>query len=192
MPNSTRTNSRIRTIRADHYDRIRENTHVLYRCFNRRKSLLYVGITNHPEQRIKHHQVHKTWWKYVETITLEQFSSRAELVSAEAEAIRTENPCFNLVTPSGGANPQQSGKARNVWPEASAFNTVQPDYGLLIDMTIEQQLYPCVECHARAIHCDGDTVACRLCASQWTFDQWFAMTFTNQPDTPVGHQMPLM
>ena len=37
-------------IKPDHYERLRAETHILYRCYNRSKLLLYVGMTNNPEK----------------------------------------------------------------------------------------------------------------------------------------------
>ena len=194
MPKNTVRKPRTVKIQPDHYDRVRDRTHILYRCFNRRKMLLYVGMTNHPENRFKKHASEKVWWKYVDHITLQSFRSRQLLAVAESAAIEIEKPKFNIVVPSGSiaATPRSPQMARTLWPHASNFATVLPDQGFLLDQTLEQQLYPCVECHARAIYCEGETVACGLCTSEWTFDQWFSMTFDPGHDTPVGDQIPLM
>lgn len=182
------------TIRPNHYYDVRKATHILYRCFNRKKVLLYVGITNHPEERFKHHLQNKVWWKYVDLITLQSFSSRRMLVEAEAGAIQAEKPMFNIQIPNGAVpvHPRTRGMARNLYPHASKFATILPDHNFYLDQSIEQQLYPCVECKARAIYCDGDTVACRLCSAEWSFDKWYAMTFEVGHDTPVGDQIPLL
>lgn len=194
MPKSTAQLPKIRTIRPDHYDRLKETTHVLYRCYTKRKVLLYVGMTNHPEDRLAQHRKTKPWWKYVDHITLQGFPSRKALAEAESIAIQTENPQFNILVPRGAAAtvPRCGAGVGILWPHARNFGTVQPEHGFLIEQTLEQQLYPCVECHARAIYCEGDTVACKLCSSEWTFDQWFEMTFKTAPDTKVGDQMTLM
>lgn len=188
MSKATATSRKTTTIKPDHYVKVRANTHILYRCFTRKKLLLYVGMTNHPEHRFQHHQRHKTWWRFVDHITLERFPDRASLMAAESEAIANEKPELNVVVPQG-PKPRFS-NGRRLWPEASTFGVVTPEYGHLIDMTLEQQLYPCVECHARAIHCVGDTVECKMCSSEWPFDLWFQMTFGG--DTPETGQMTLM
>jgi predicted GIY-YIG superfamily endonuclease len=182
------------TIRPDHYDKVREKTHILYRCFNRKKMLLYIGITNHPEQRFLHHRQNKVWWKYVDRITLQSFQSRRILAEAEAAAIQVEKPKFNIQIPTGAApeHPRTRGMARTLYPHASNFATLLPDHNFYLDQSIEQQLYPCVECHARAIYCEGETVACQLCSSEWSFEQWYAMTFEKGYNTPVGDQIPLL
>jgi predicted GIY-YIG superfamily endonuclease len=182
------------TIKPDHYERLRSETHVLYRCYNRSKLLLYVGMTNNPELRFKHHRADKIWWKYVDRITLEDFATRRELIEAEAEAIHSEKPKFNIAYPMGAKpdpNPGRRGD-KPLWGEPSTFGTVIHDHILLINQTIERQRFPCVECEARAIYCEGDTVGCELCSAKWTFDQWFEMTFKTTRDTPPGIQMTLM
>ena len=186
-------NGKPRTIRPDHYLRVRERTHVLYRCYARHKVLLYVGITNHPEERLAQHRADKPWWKYVDHITLQNYPSRKHLIEAEAVAIREENPTFNIVKPVGVyAERRNYGRqCARLWPEASNFGTSVPEHNFLLDYTLEQQLYPCVECHARAIYCEGDTVACGLCSAEWSYDQWFAMTFYPEENTPGQLSLPM-
>jgi predicted GIY-YIG superfamily endonuclease len=177
---------RTTTVRPNHYDKIRQRTHVLYRCFTRKKVLLYVGMTNDPEDRFKQHKAAQPWWNYVDHITLQRWPSRKALMEAEAVAIREERPKFNVNIPAGiyGERANFGRHVARLWPEVSAFSTYVPDHGWLIDQTLEQQLYPCTECKARAIKCVGDTVMCEICATEWTYDQWFAMTFSvlNSPE----------
>lgn len=54
---------------------------------------------------------------------------------AEAVAIRTENPKFNVLQPWGPYRERTNFgcAAARLWPEVSAFNTSVPDYGFLID-----------------------------------------------------------
>jgi predicted GIY-YIG superfamily endonuclease len=166
-------------IDPSHFERLRAETHILYRCYNRKESLLYVGMTNNPEDRFKHHRTHQPWWPYVDHITLQQYATRRELAGAEATAIQDEHPKFNVVTPTGTPTLRTPGRRSvPVWSEPSAFGSVVPEYGFLIEQTLEQQLFPCVECAARAIYCEGETVTCQLCAAEWTFEQWFTMTFS--------------
>lgn len=166
-------------VRPDHFIKLREKVHILYRCYTARALLLYVGMTNNPEQRFRHHRADKPWWKYVDHITLQKYPNRTALAKAEATAIDTEKPKFNLALPGGTA----IGPIGNLWPHASNFGTVIPDHGFLIEQTLEQQLYPCVECHARAIYCEGETVACELCSSSWPYEDWFDMTFNQVKKT---------
>ena len=159
--------------------------HILYRCYNRIQLLLYVGMTGTPEKRLSDHQRYSQWWEFVDHITLQTVPTRARLQEAESAAIELEKPTFNVVTPGGfQAQTVLHGRSHRVlWSDPSTFCTVTPpDDEYLIDMPLEQQIFPCVECHARMIYCDGDIVRCRLCSAQWTYDQWFAMTFADTPN----------
>lgn len=191
MGKATSPRPRSRKIRPDHFDHVRQNTHILYRCFNRKKHLLYVGITNHPEKRFEHHRVNKVWWKYVDHITMTSYPNRKALAEAEAAAIQHEKPKFNIVQPCGlplYVNPTR--RSVPLWSEPSTFGVVVPDGGgYLIGQSIEAQLYPCLECQARAIYCEDDIVGCHVCAAQWPFDEWFSRVFGN---AAVGDQMTLM
>ena len=69
----------------------------LYRLFSADNELLYVGMTGGPMLRIFHHSSYMPWWGEVVTIRLERgFISREELAAAEREAIRVEQPRYNV------------------------------------------------------------------------------------------------
>lgn len=70
-------------------------THVLYRFYNSRDELLYVGITSNPMTRFRAHQSDKSWWPEVATINVENYASRRELLAAERAAIKAEHPRYN-------------------------------------------------------------------------------------------------
>lgn len=71
----------------------------LYRFYDGAGHLLYVGVTGMPESRFKAHGKSKPWWQNVTTARLEHFGSRREALTAEAVAIRDENPVHNIVRP---------------------------------------------------------------------------------------------
>lgn len=73
--------------------------HVLYRMFDADGDLLYIGITNNPPERFRAHSGGKDWWPQVSNITVETFSSREELESAEWAAIGAESPRYNVRRP---------------------------------------------------------------------------------------------
>lgn len=75
----------------------RPQRHCLYRFFDAEGELLYVGITMNPAARWPKHSYQKPWWCEVESITLETFDSRADVLAAEREAIKTEHPRHNIV-----------------------------------------------------------------------------------------------
>jgi hypothetical protein len=68
---------------------------ILYRAFDRDGRLLYVGITKDFHLRQNHHKLHRMWAQ--EAIwTLESYPSRELALAAEAVAIRSEHPLFNV------------------------------------------------------------------------------------------------
>ena len=69
----------------------------LYRFYDKRGRLLYVGITNSPPSRFRQHGRDKEWWQEVSDIKIEPHPSREEVLAAESEAIRTEAPYYNTV-----------------------------------------------------------------------------------------------
>jgi predicted GIY-YIG superfamily endonuclease len=183
-----------RKIKPDHFDRKRrkqrEKTHILYRCYDRATTLLYVGMTNDPENRFRHHQQVQPWWHQVDHIRLQNLPNREALSRAETAAIQLEQPVYNIVNADTRHQAQSrqrlgNGKGKGgfqLWPEANRFGTRQPSEGHLIEMTVEQVLYPCANCKVRGIHCEGNIVACRMCGAQWSYDRWFAETFLNMDE----------
>lgn len=75
----------------------RTEDHVLYRFFDAAGALLYVGITYDPPTRLSMHNVSQPWWGDWATSTMTRYDSRAELVAAEREAIKSEKPLYNIV-----------------------------------------------------------------------------------------------
>lgn len=73
-----------------------ERLHTLYRFFDVRDRLLYVGITCNPGQRLSQHRDEKDWWRDVARISMEQYGSRTELRAAERSAIEAEKPLHNI------------------------------------------------------------------------------------------------
>ncbi len=69
--------------------------HYLYRLFDERDRLLYVGESWSAPSRAKQHRSGQQWWDQVRRMTVEVYSSRETALAAEAEAIRTEKPRYN-------------------------------------------------------------------------------------------------
>lgn len=69
---------------------------VVYRVFGQYGELLYVGVTRNFPQRIKRHRDKSKWWREWFDISFEPFATRAEAEAAEARAIDTENPRWNV------------------------------------------------------------------------------------------------
>jgi len=66
----------------------------LYRIYGERGSLLYVGMTDEYERRMRNHS-EKWWWREVRRIDTTDFKSRAEAKAAETRAIKSERPLYN-------------------------------------------------------------------------------------------------
>lgn len=71
--------------------------HYLYRWWAPDGTLLYVGLTNDFERRSGEHAKDKPWMVPGVQATVQTFPSRAELVAAERQAIRMENPRHNKI-----------------------------------------------------------------------------------------------
>jgi hypothetical protein len=79
--------------------------HVLYRCYDARMELLYVGETNNWERRMREHRRRSPWWQYAvedsEHIVREwHFGPTAKdaeksATVAQTHAIKTEHPLHN-------------------------------------------------------------------------------------------------
>lgn len=69
--------------------------HALYRFFDERDRLLYVGESWSAPSRAKQHRAGQRWWKQVRRMTVEMHPCRDDALAAEAEAIRTEHPRYN-------------------------------------------------------------------------------------------------
>jgi predicted GIY-YIG superfamily endonuclease len=69
---------------------------VLYRLYAEDGELLYVGITEHPERRLRHHALKKEWWPEVARQEVRSYQTRADAARAEHAAITRENPRYNV------------------------------------------------------------------------------------------------
>jgi predicted GIY-YIG superfamily endonuclease len=67
----------------------------LYRHFDPKGNLLYVGVTQSVSERTKSHLSKATWRDFIYQIIVEPFETREELLEAECAAIRNEFPKFN-------------------------------------------------------------------------------------------------
>jgi predicted GIY-YIG superfamily endonuclease len=68
---------------------------VLYRFFDFRGTLLYVGISRDWISRLRQHEKSADFYSAVAGMTIERFPDRATVEAAEKEAIDKENPLFN-------------------------------------------------------------------------------------------------
>lgn len=73
-----------------------ETLNHLYRHFDSDGNLLYVGISLNAVARLAQHKICSQWFSQITTITIENFPTRHELLSAEIEAIKNEKPLYNV------------------------------------------------------------------------------------------------
>ncbi len=76
---------------------IPEAVPTLYRHFDASGELLYVGLTVRPAlQRQHEHLKGKAWWNEIANISMVRFDTVEELEVAEVNAIRSEQPRYNV------------------------------------------------------------------------------------------------
>lgn len=68
----------------------------LYRCYDKRGILLYVGISATALSRMQRHLYRGGWSLSARSVTIEPFRNRAAAQRAELRAIAYEHPKFNL------------------------------------------------------------------------------------------------
>jgi excinuclease UvrABC nuclease subunit len=71
----------------------------LYRHFDEKGALLYVGVALTPASRLRSHVQGSPWARNVATVTIEWFPSRADALAAERGAISGEAPKHNVRRP---------------------------------------------------------------------------------------------
>lgn len=88
----------------------------LYRLYDASGQLLYVGVTANLRERFGQHASTKQWWGDVARRTVTWLETRDEALTAEAKAILTEAPRYNVKAPLSVAMDRRS------WymPKASA------------------------------------------------------------------------
>jgi uncharacterized protein len=72
-------------------------TACVYRHYDRYGNLLYVGVTNRGERRMKEHAKDKVWWSVVSHTRYEHYDNRQAALDREAHLIRAYSPPFNKV-----------------------------------------------------------------------------------------------
>ena len=69
----------------------------LYRHYNDSDTLLYIGISLNPFNRLSQHERDKDWFKDISTIKTEWFSDRGIAELEEVRAIKSEKPLHNII-----------------------------------------------------------------------------------------------
>lgn len=94
---------------------------VLYRLYDERSVLLYVGITEELPKRLLRHSA-RLWWPEVHTVCLEAYESRTQALRAESRAIAVEGPLHNRLRP----EPDEDEPARPVAMTVSSIDAFRP------------------------------------------------------------------
>lgn len=81
-----------------------ERRTALYRFYDTRETLLYVGITNDPWRRWRQHVAQKPWYPQVKHQAITWYDTEPQARKAEKRPIRTEAPAFNIA---GAVRPPQ-------------------------------------------------------------------------------------
>lgn len=67
----------------------------VYRAFDDRGLLLYVGCTGDLARRLAQHRAASIWHQFMDHVEMDWHDDRDDALAAEAAAIRTERPFFN-------------------------------------------------------------------------------------------------
>ena len=68
----------------------------LYRHFDAEGVLLYVGVSNRWERRLKQHGKTSEWFDQITQVKIEKFLTRQDALDAETTAIQVEKPKHNI------------------------------------------------------------------------------------------------
>jgi predicted GIY-YIG superfamily endonuclease len=67
----------------------------VYRLFDSKGTLLYVGSSNDPKKRVRTDHKNKSWGYKIRRCTATSFELRQDALIAEREAIQNEGPIYN-------------------------------------------------------------------------------------------------
>jgi|1185.fasta_scaffold03481_5 hypothetical protein len=88
----------------------------LYRFYDASNALLYVGISRSLPDRWNWHRCRTDWYARAHSVALSFYPSRRDAFRAEAAAIRTQHPQFNILR----------SRTRSVYPSADDPNWAPP------------------------------------------------------------------
>jgi predicted GIY-YIG superfamily endonuclease/predicted transcriptional regulator len=75
----------------------RDGITTVYRMYDHKNVLLYVGISNRVDLRIEQHRASKDWFWRVDRIKTEEYPNRATALNVEEKAIKSERPKYNII-----------------------------------------------------------------------------------------------
>ena len=109
----------------------------VYRFFTADRQLLYVGVTFDTSTRFRHHAKHKEWWPDVAFREVTWYEAREEAETAEAEAILSEAPRWNIHIPVECATFRQTGRRRQGRPISSEARSLLEEAATLLHQADE-------------------------------------------------------
>lgn len=71
-------------------------TAVVYRCYDATGRPIYVGATEHLEDRLNSHRTQSCWYGLLDNVAVEEHPTIEAAREAEAKAIREDQPTFNI------------------------------------------------------------------------------------------------
>lgn len=83
------------TVQVSTERRTMATPHAVYRIYHADGSLLYIGVTWNPQQRLRQHQGWISRYRVPCRVTLTWYGNRVAAYDAEAEAIQAEQPLNN-------------------------------------------------------------------------------------------------
>lgn len=72
------------------------STAYVYRIYDDEQTLLYIGSSSNPMDRLGGHEQQSRWWEFACDMTVDAAGSRHDAYDAERAAIIAEQPLFNL------------------------------------------------------------------------------------------------
>jgi predicted GIY-YIG superfamily endonuclease len=95
----------------------------LYRCFDKRGHLLYVGLSTNARRRANEHRREKPWWGEVYRTEIDVLTlARHHALRVEAETIRDERPKYNSHHSTPKLQPQGRGLCVTLHEAAAALH----------------------------------------------------------------------
>jgi len=104
---------------------------LIYRLFDDEGELLYIGCTVHPRKRFHSHRRRQPWWDEVADSELMWYPSVEAAAVAEQQAIRTEQPIYNIglaryLGPAAGQGPEPAAPTPTAGPDRGTGQSAPP------------------------------------------------------------------
>lgn len=109
-----------------------DETTALYRHFSADGKLLYVGISLSPIARLCEHRYGSSWYDQIALVEITRYATRGLAAEAEATAIRSEHPRFNIAGTKNSPRPpavlRRSQRGGNRLTAETMANATRPGY----------------------------------------------------------------